>query len=206
MSPEPDKDRRLVERFLSRRDEPSFSALYARHAGAVFALASRLSGSAADGEDILQDVWVRAAERLGAFRWESSLRTWLGGIVVHRWREIERQRRRRPQTEELDGEPSDRGVGDEPAALLDLEAALRSLPEGYREVVVLHDVNDYTHAEIAALLEIEEGTSKSQPLAEEVSGFFVIEAKDLDAAIAVARTCPHLRHGGRITVRAIAPV
>ncbi len=162
MSTDSDEDRRLVARFVSGRDERSFSALYARHAGAVFALASRLSGSAADGEDLLQDVWIRAAERLGSFRWESTLRTWLCGIVVHRWREIERQRRRRPQTEELRGEPSDRGEGDAHPPLLDLEAALRSLPDGYREVVVLHDVNGYTHAEIAVLLEIEEGTSKSQ--------------------------------------------
>ena len=56
---------------------------------------------------------------------------------------------------------SDRAEGD-PGERLDLEAAVRALPDGYREVVVLHDVNGYTHAEIAALLQIEEGTSKSQ--------------------------------------------
>ena len=162
VSTDPDEDRRLVARFLSRRDEPSFSALYSRHAAAVFALASRLSGSAADGEDLLQDVWIRAAQRLAEFRWESSLRTWLCGIVVHRWRETERQRRRRPQTEELTEGLLDGGNGEAPAALLDLEAALRSLPDGYREVVVLHDVNGYTHGEIGALLGIEEGTSRSQ--------------------------------------------
>ena len=159
---EQEEDRHLVARFLARRDEPSFSALYARHAGGVFALGSRLSGSASEAEDLLQEVWIRAAERLGEFRWESTLRTWLCGILVRRWKEVCRTRERRPQTVGLSDETgSDQTEGD-PGERLDLEAAVRALPDGYREVVVLHDVNGYTHAEIAALLQIEEGTSKSQ--------------------------------------------
>ncbi len=159
-----EEDRRLVRGFLRLRDETSFSALYSRHAGVLFALASRLSGSASDGEDLLQDVWVRAAEGLPAFRWESSLRTWLCGILLRRWREVCRQRGRRLRLEtgEFEDEPEARTRALEPGAFLDLESALRGLPDGYREVLVLHDVNGYTHAEIAALLEIEEGTSKSQ--------------------------------------------
>jgi RNA polymerase sigma-70 factor (ECF subfamily) len=159
---EEEEDRDLVARFLARRDEPSFSALYARHAGGVFALGSRLSGSASEAEDLLQEVWIRAAEGLGGFRWESSLRTWLCGILVRRWKEVCRARARRPQTVGLAGETGDGWVEGNPAGRLDLEAAVRALPDGYREVVLLHDVNGYTHAEIAALLQIEEGTSKSQ--------------------------------------------
>lgn len=152
------EDRDLVARYLARRDEPSFSALYARHAGGVFALGSRLSGSASEAEDLLQEVWIRAAERLGDFRWESSLRTWLCGILVRRWKEVCRARERRPELVGLvDGHQSERAEGN-PGERLDLEAAVRALPDGYREVVVLHDVNGYTHAEIAALLQIEEGT------------------------------------------------
>jgi len=156
------EDRDLVARFLARRDEPSFSALYARHAGGVFALGSRLSGSASEAEDLLQEVWIRAAEGLGDFRWESSLRTWLCGILVRRWKEVSRARERRPQTVGLAEDTGSGWAEGNPGERLDLEAAVRALPDGYREVVVLHDVNGYTHAEIAALLQIEEGTSKSQ--------------------------------------------
>ena len=157
-----DEDRTLVARFLARRDEPSFSALYDRHAGGMYALGWRLSGSASEAEDLLQEVWIRAAERLGEFRWESSLRTWLCGILVRRWKEVCRARGRRPETVELAEVPGPGGTEGNPGERLDVEAALQALPEGYREIVVLHDVNGYTHAEIAALLGIEEGTSKSQ--------------------------------------------
>lgn len=159
---EEEEDRSLVARFLARRDESSFSALYDRHAGGVFALGSRLSGSASEAEDLLQEVWIRAVERLGDFRWESSLRTWLCGILVRRWKEIRRARERRPLTVGLAADTESGWAEGNPGERLDLEAAVRALPDGYREVVVLHDVNGYTHAEIAALLQIEEGTSKSQ--------------------------------------------
>ena len=163
MTGEPETaDRALVSRFLSRRDDASFRAIYARHAPAVFALAARLSGSASDGEDLLQEAWIRAAERLEGFRWESTLRTWLCGIAVNCWRE---QRRRRGDAElapvALEGDLPD--FAPLPAAeRADLERAVRALPDGYREVVVLHDVHGYTHDEIAGLLGITAGTSKSQ--------------------------------------------
>ena len=90
--PETAADRVLVARFLSRRDDASFRAIYARHAPAVFALAAHLSGSASDGEDLLQEAWIRAAEGLEGFRWESTLRTWLCGIAVNCWRDFRRRR------------------------------------------------------------------------------------------------------------------
>ncbi len=161
-------DRVLVARFLSRRDEASFRAIYARHAPAVFALAARISGSASDGEDLLQEAWIRAVERLEGFRWESTLRTWLCGIAVNCWREL--RRRRLNGLEAVFVEPAAAALEDDLAddaplprgERIDLERAIAALADGYREVVVLHDVHGYTHHEIAGMLGIEAGTSRSQ--------------------------------------------
>jgi len=164
--PETAADRALVARFLSRRDDASFRAIYARHAPAVFALAARLSGSPSDGEDLLQESWIRAAERLEDFRWESTLKTWLCGIAVNCWREQRRRSGRDGGIEERlpaaleDGPPDDAPLPR--AERIDLERAVAALADGFREVLILHDVHGYTHEEIAGLLGITAGTSKSQ--------------------------------------------
>ena len=111
---------------------------------------------------------MRAAPRLADFRWESALPTWLAGILVRCSQEA---RRSRSRSEELDAwerveerearaHPPDGGRAWR--TRIDLERALAALPDGFREVLVLHDVEGYTHEEIAALLAIETGTSKSQ--------------------------------------------
>ncbi|MDQ6893588.1 MAG: RNA polymerase sigma factor [Acidobacteriota bacterium] len=96
------------------------------------------------------------------FRWEPTLRTWLCGIAVNCWREL-RRRSAAPElaSAALEDDPPD--FGPLPAAeRVDLERAVRALPDGYREAVVLHDVHGYTHQEISVLLGIDAGTSKSQ--------------------------------------------
>lgn len=160
MQPEsPDEDRRLVERFLRRREEAAFVALYRRHTGFLYALALRLAGGrAGDAEDIVQTAWIRAAEALPRFAWRSALRTWLGGIAIH----CAREHLRRPEGREL---PPELAAEAHPPALhrrIDLDRAVAGLPYGYREVLLLHDVEGFTHQEIAGMLEIEPGTSKSQ--------------------------------------------
>lgn len=172
-SPEP-SDQSLVETFLEQRDEGTFRCLYRRHARQLYSLAYRLSdGNREEAEEIVQAAWLRAVERLGGFRGESSLRSWLAGFVVNCARETWRHRGRRPSlalsfTEpmELDEDlasapsrPSDSDVSDRRRRL---ERALFALPLGYREVLILHDFEGYTHLEIGQLLGIEAGTSKSQ--------------------------------------------
>jgi RNA polymerase sigma-70 factor (ECF subfamily) len=147
-------DRELVASFLASRGEDQFRAIYARHSAAVFGLASRLVG-AADAEDVLQDTWIRALGALPSFAWASSLRTWLCGIAVNCCRERWRRDSREP-FEAL------AAAAVHPERQLDVQAALDRLAPGYRAVVVLHDVYGYTHVEIAAMLDIEPGTSKSQ--------------------------------------------
>jgi len=156
--PAPDDDAVLVKAFVSARDEAAFRALFRRHTPALFRLALRLlGGDPAGAEDAVQEAWIRAAERLATFRFESALRTWLSGFVVNCCRES----RRRVQEASPD-EAAAPAADDDPAPALDLDRALLSLADGYRQVLVLHDVVGLTHREIARQLGIEEGTSKSQ--------------------------------------------
>ena len=109
----------------------------------------------------MQETWIRAAAKLDAFAWRSSLATWLAGIAINVCRDRLRHRRARLQPVAMDGvdvaQPSRRA-----GRRLDLERAIAGLAPRYRQVLVLHDVEGYTHREIASLLGIEEGTSKSQ--------------------------------------------
>jgi RNA polymerase sigma-70 factor (ECF subfamily) len=105
----------------------------------------------------VQEAWVRAVSALEKFRGESSVVSWLRGIVTRCAWERSRQRRR------LDPLPSDDALEQPPAAdHTDLGRALGALPPGCREVLVLHDLEGYTHPEIGRLLDIDAGTSKSQ--------------------------------------------
>jgi RNA polymerase sigma-70 factor (ECF subfamily) len=114
-----------------------------------------VGGVEQDAEDAVQESWIRAAGSLGRFRWQSTLRTWLFGIAVNCCREIVRDRG--PQADSLDKEAA------QPIShVADLEALIRRLPAGCREVLVLHDIEGYTHEEIGALIGIAAGTSKHQ--------------------------------------------
>jgi len=156
------KDRRLVSNFLARRDEHSFRVLYRRHTPALYQLALRLVGwNVQDAEEIVQDTWLRAIEALAEFRWESGLRTWLTGILINRSRELYRTRKKEQRTSIADELAVEVAVT-ENFERIDLEQVIAALPNGYRQVLVLHDIEGYTHEEIGRLLEIEAGTSKSQ--------------------------------------------
>ncbi len=152
-------DEALVRTFVRERDEDAFRALYRRHTPALFRLALRLTGGdGAAAEDDVQEAWIRAAEKLSGFRFESALRTWLMGILVNCVRESRRRSARQPALAppEEPVEASLLGV------TLDLERAVHGLADGYRHVFVLHDLLGHTHREIASLLGVDEGTSKSQ--------------------------------------------
>lgn len=149
-----DDDRALVRAFLDRRTDEAFHGLYQRHSPVLFGLAVRLIG-AADAEDVVQEAWLRAIRALLDFRWGSTLRTWLCGIVVNCCRE----RWRTSPGEVVGGDPT---FVTTPEHAIDLEAALARLPSGYRAAVVLYDIYGYTHPQIAELLGCEIGTSKSQ--------------------------------------------
>jgi RNA polymerase sigma-70 factor (ECF subfamily) len=137
--------------------------LYRAHTPSLFRLAVRILGRGGpDAEEAVQNTWMRAVQGLHSFRWESSLRTWLAGITIHACREILRARTREKA---MMGTPSSVEPAmpePMPGAKIDLERIVAGLPDGYREILVLHDIEGFTHEEIARLLHIEPGTSKSQ--------------------------------------------
>ena len=152
-------DHVLVERFLRGRSEDAFRALYRAHTPALYALALRLTGGdRGEAEDLVQESWVRALTALRTFRGQSALRSWLCGVLVN----VRRGRMRADWRiiDTPDAEPLADPASNDDA--IDLERAVAALPDGARDVYVLHDVHGYTHREIAELLGIVEGTSKSQ--------------------------------------------
>jgi RNA polymerase sigma-70 factor (ECF subfamily) len=148
--------------FLDRRDEASFLVLYRAHTPYLFRLALRLlGGQRGEAEDAVQDTWLRAGPRLAEFRGDAALRTWLAAFTINCCRERIRRRASRDGQETPDLPPLV-AAADRPVERIDLERAIASLPDGYREVLVLHDVEGYTHEEIAERLGTSPGTSKSQ--------------------------------------------
>jgi RNA polymerase sigma-70 factor (ECF subfamily) len=150
-------EREVIGRLIAG-DESAFRGLFRLHSPLMFGVAMRmLSRNVADAEDAVQEAWVRALRGVSAFRGDSALGTWLVGITVRCALEVGR-RRRRGDHEVFAPDH----VRTTPAERVDLERAIAALAEGYRHVLVLHDIYGYTHAEIGRLLGVDEGTSKSQ--------------------------------------------
>jgi RNA polymerase sigma-70 factor (ECF subfamily) len=143
-------------------DEAAFETLYREHAGRVYAVCLRLTADPIRARELVQDVFVRCWEKLDSFRGESAFGTWLHRLAVNevlmRFR-AERRRAEDPLSEEGAAEPT---AAVAPTGLkMDLEAAIASLPPGARQVLVLHDLEGYAHAEIGQMMGIAEGTSKA---------------------------------------------
>jgi RNA polymerase sigma-70 factor, ECF subfamily len=156
-------DEHQLIRQASSGDGRAIQALYRRYADRVYGVVRRLAADDALAEDWAQDAWVRAIRALPTFRGEAQFGTWLHRIAVNSALHGRRGRERRvareaPLPEALPGgEPDDRAL-----LRLRLERAMERLPEGMRRVLVLHDVEGYTHAEIGSILGIAPGTCKSQ--------------------------------------------
>ena len=147
----------------AKGDALAFERLYHRHVARMHSLARRmLSVDVAD--EIAQDVFVRAWQKLHLFRGESSFSTWLHrlaiNVILARRADLAKQRGRFTDDELVLEHVQARGVMHE--ARMDFETALTKLPNGAREVFVLHDIEGYKHEEIAEMLGVTAGTSKSQ--------------------------------------------
>lgn len=145
-------------------DHEAFERLYRAHVGRIHALARRMVGEDL-ADDLTQEVFIRAWEKLSSFRGESKFGTWLHRLAVNHLlsrRETERKREARTVAGEGAWGSVAAPVKRSSAAALDLEEALTRLPAGAREVFVLYDVEGYGHEDIAGLVGISVGTSKSQ--------------------------------------------
>jgi RNA polymerase sigma-70 factor (ECF subfamily) len=144
-------------------DPDAVRTLYDRYAPRVYAVVRRIAGDDDLAQDYAQDAWIRAIRALPTFRGDARFSTWLHRIAVNAAlqalrRHRSRDRRTAPMPEAIPVSPR---LGD---ALLQerLEAAMDRLPDGMRQVLILHDVEGYTHEEIGDVLGVTSGTSKSQ--------------------------------------------
>jgi RNA polymerase sigma-70 factor (ECF subfamily) len=158
-------DRELIARVLSG-DATAERELYDTHVDRVFRLAYRLADGDADlAQDFTQESFVRAFDRLSDFRGDSALSTWLHAITVsvglNGMRKVKRWRER--ETELDDTLPVTHAVRQaEPDLKLRLREAIARLPERYRVVFVMYDVEGYSHEEIGEVLDMPTGTSKAR--------------------------------------------
>lgn len=144
-------------------DGAAIRELYDRYSGRVYAVIRRLAGDDALAEDWAQEAWVRALRALPSFRGEAAFGTWLHRIAVNSALHGQRWRTRRVSNEiALPVANVAAQREDTPVLRIELERALARLPDGMREVLVLHDVEGYTHEEIGSALGVAPGTSKSQ--------------------------------------------
>jgi len=152
-----------VERARSG-DVEAFETLYRATAGRVYALCLRMCRDPHLAEELVQECYVRAWQKLGTFRGDSLFTTWMHRLATNVVLGHFRRAGRRIDDLADAGER----VAAEPAAersselALDLERAIASLPAGARTVLVLHDVEGYTHEEIARMSGVAPGTSKAQ--------------------------------------------
>jgi RNA polymerase sigma-70 factor, ECF subfamily len=144
-------------------DAAAMRDLYSRYAPRVHAVVRRLAGDDALAEDWAQEAWVRVFPALPGFRGEARFSTWLHRIAVNSALHGRRWRERRVRHEVAMPDTAQRaGRTDEVVLRISLQRALDDLPPGMRQVIVLHDVEGYTHEEIGEQLGIASGTSKSQ--------------------------------------------
>jgi RNA polymerase sigma-70 factor (ECF subfamily) len=160
-----DGERLLIERVLAG-DRLAGRSLYDAHVARVHRTSYRLTGDEMLAQECTQEAFIRAFARLDRFRGDAALGTWLTRIAVTVSLNAIRRRKRRSDREFGLDEAAELHAA-EPAGLdVDLRErvarAIDSLPEIYRTTVVLHDVEGYTHAEIASQLGVPEGTCKTR--------------------------------------------
>lgn len=153
-----------LARRAQRGDVEAFERLYRTHGPRVRALCLRLCADARRADEAAQDAWVRAWERLSSWRGESAFSTWLHRLTVNVVLTSFRAEKRRDARVTLDddGEADAAAAAGDPGDAIDLERAIARLPRGARTVFVLHDVEGYQHAEIAAMTGLAEGTLRAQ--------------------------------------------
>ena len=147
----------------------AFEQLYRDHAGRLYSLVFRMAGSRDEAEDLLQEVFLLAHRKVASYRGESTLGTWLYRLAVNHCLDFLRSRQARmaKSTDSLDDEGASEPAASLPAipaaiTQIDLERAIARLPDGCRAAFLLHDVEGFEHNEVAGMLGISEGTSKSQ--------------------------------------------
>lgn len=147
----------------------AFEVIYQRYHRRTFSLTLRMTGNQTEAEDLTQEVFIQLFRKIGSFRGDSAFSTWLHRLTVNQVLMHFRKRSFKNEKTSEDGEMPEQTVtgSSNPSkmAVVDriaLKNAIAELPKGYKNVFVLHDVEGFEHEEVARMLGISVGTSKSQ--------------------------------------------
>src|SRR5439155_14348570 len=161
-------DAELIERYL-RGDSAAFSALVRRHERRVYNLCYRMLGRDDDARDASQDAFLTALRKLSSFRGEAQFTTWMHRVAVNACYDVLRRKRREPMLEAPRDEdapeppgPSSPDHADSAVTAVDVQRALVQVPQEFRAVLILHDVQDLAYEDIAEALGVPVGTVKSR--------------------------------------------
>jgi RNA polymerase sigma-70 factor (ECF subfamily) len=146
-------------------DSDAFEALYREHSPRLYALARRMTGSSPESEDLLQEIFLQVHRKLGSYRGDAAVGTWLYRLAIRQCLDFLRSRQgrmgaaSRPLEDDGPNVPTTRET---PAARIDIERAVAQLPPRCRIAFVLHDVEGLEHKQIADMLGVSESASKSR--------------------------------------------
>ncbi len=147
----------------------AFELVYERYHRRTYSLCLRMTANPTEAEDLTQEVFIQLFRKIGSFRGDSAFSTWLHRLTVNQVLMHFRRRSVKSERTSEDGEIPERPVSGtanpNKMAVVDriaLKNAIRQLPNGYRKVFVLHDVEGFEHEEVARMMGISVGTSKSQ--------------------------------------------
>lgn len=148
---------------------PAFEELYRRHHRRVYSVCLRMLQNTTEAEDLTQDVFVQLYRKVGSFRGESAFTTWLHRLTVNQVLMHFRKRSVKFEKTTEDGETPDSVIAGTANPMkmqivdrIAIDNAIELLPRGYKNVFVLHDVQGFEHEEVARILGVSVGTSKSQ--------------------------------------------
>lgn len=159
----------LLAAAASKGDMAAFEEIYTRHHRRVYSICLRMLQNASEAEDLTQDVFIQLYRKIGSFRGDSAFTTWLHRMTVNQVLMHFRKRTVKFEKTTEEGETPDQVVtgtaNPERMRIVDkiaLDNAIAQLPDGYKNVFVLHDVEGFEHEEVARILGCSVGTSKSQ--------------------------------------------
>ncbi len=165
----PDADDFSLCKLASGGNLAAFELLYQRYHRRTYSLCLRMTNSQTEAEDLTQEVFIQLFRKIGSFRGDSAFSTWLHRLTVNQVLMHFRRRSVKNEKTSEDGEIPEQIVSGtaNPNKMfvldrLALNKAIEQLPPGYKKVFILHDVEGYEHEEIARMLQLSVGTSKSQ--------------------------------------------
>lgn len=155
------EEERIWIQKIKRGDQGPFKDLYARHHRKLFSLCYRFTGNHTDAEDQMQEIFLKVIHKIEKFAGQSAFSTWMHRLATNHLINFTQRRKEQYEAPLEHAQEQESQNRDVPLNLV-LQQAIRELPEGYRNVFILHDQEGFKHDEIADILDISPATSRSQ--------------------------------------------